>query len=70
MKHSPGLEVRSASVSARKRAGVAEAIPTPDEARQRLAVFRARSKPWLTPAVIESPDGVPEVMGPETYRKP
>jgi hypothetical protein len=59
-----------AAVSGGKRADVAEAIPTLDEARKRLGVFAARSKSWLAPAVIESPDDVPERIGPEIYRKP
>jgi hypothetical protein len=74
MKHSPRLEASLASAPAaanrRKRADAAEAIPTLDEARKRLAASRGRAKPWLSPVVIESPEDTAELLGPEVYRKP
>jgi hypothetical protein len=71
MKHSPRLEARLApvTVNRRKRANAAETIPTLEEARMRLAVSRGHAKPWLTPVVIESPEDVPELLGPEIYRR-
>jgi len=73
MKHSPRLEARPASaptaVNCRKRSDAAEAIPTLDEARKRLAASRGRAKPWLSPVVTESPEDMPELLGPEVYRK-
>jgi len=76
MKHSPRLDARPtsapAAVNRRKRsdAAAADAIPTLDEARKRLAASRGRAKPWLSPVVIESPEDMPELLGPEVYRKP
>ena len=47
----------------------AAAIPTPEEARARLDAARDRPRPWLTPEAFEAVKGVPEVIGPKTYRK-
>lgn len=75
MKHSPPrLEARPAAAPASKSSGkhanAAEAIPTLAETRKRLAAYRGRVNPWLTPVVIESPEGLPELLGPEIYPKP
>jgi len=74
MKHSPHPDARPASapaaVNRRKRSDAADAIPTLDEARKRLTASRGRAKPWLSPGVAESPEEVPELLGPEVYRKP
>ena len=67
------LDARPASAPAvkspRQPERAAAAPPTLAEARQRLAAARGGSQPWLTPAAAEAPDDVPEVIGPETYRK-
>jgi hypothetical protein len=79
MKHSPPrLEARPASVpasvSSRKRANAAEAIPTLAEARKRLAAHRGRVNPWLTPEALAAAEAYPEqigpMVGPEICRKP
>ncbi len=74
MKHLSRLEGRPASpaspASGRTGAGTVEAPPTLAQARRRLAAFRAKDKPWLHPSVLESPEGLPELLGPEIYRKP
>ena len=48
---------------------VGEAIPTLEEARARLDAARDQPRPWLTPEAFEAVKGVPEVIGPKTYRK-
>jgi hypothetical protein len=65
------LDARPASAPAVKSPRQPEraAPPTLAEARKRLAAARGGSQPWLAPAAAEAPDDVPEVMGPETYRK-
>jgi hypothetical protein len=67
--NSPHLDARPVSASGRKRTPAAEAPPTLVAARKRLAAARFRSQPWLTPTVLEARADLPEVIGPETYRK-
>jgi hypothetical protein len=42
-------------------------IPTPAEALAHLAAARGGPHPWLSPTVLETPIGVPEVIGPAVY---
>ena len=44
--------------------------PTLGEANKRLAATRGQLLPWLSPDGLEAAQGLPEVLGPETYRKP
>jgi len=71
MKTLSRLDARPASAPAVKSPRQPERVapPTLAEARRRLAAARGGSQPWLAPAAAETPDDVPEVMGPETYRK-
>ena len=64
MKSPSRSSARTASVP------VADGLPTLEQAAKRLAVFRGKSLPWLTPASLEAAKDLPEVHGPETYRKP
>ena len=71
MKTLSRLDARPASAPAVKSPRQPERVapPTLAEARRRLAAARGGSQPWLAPAAAETPDNVPDVMGPETYRK-
>ncbi|WP_158924527.1 hypothetical protein [Acidisphaera sp. S103] len=42
-------------------------IPTPAEALAHLAAARGGPQPELSPTVLETPIGVPEVIGPAVY---
>jgi hypothetical protein len=74
MKNSPQVHPSHtcalAATSGQKRANVVEAPPTLTEASRRLAAARGRPQPWLTSTAIEVAGGMPEVIGPKTYRKP
>lgn len=60
---------RSAAAAGKGRARKAAPLPDLDEARERLAAARDRAQPWLTPAGLDAVKGMPELLGPETYRK-
>lgn len=67
------LETRrrvEAAAKSRRPNSAAASIPTIEEARARLKAARGRPLPWLTPEAFEAAEGVPEVIGPEKYRKP
>ncbi len=61
---------RTPTAKIRQQGNADAAIPSMEEARARLAAARGRPQPWLTQAAFGAADGVPEVIGPETYRKP
>jgi hypothetical protein len=60
---------KKAAKSRRRRVQVAPCPPTLAQARERLEAARGGSQPWLRPEATEGAAGVPEVIGPKTYRK-
>jgi hypothetical protein len=67
------LETRrrvGAAAKSKQSIGAAASIPTIEEARARLKAARGRPQPWLTPEAFGAAKDVPEVIGPEKYRKP
>ena len=66
------LDTQPASKRTAKRrvsAHVTAQPPTLEAATKRLASFHSKSLPWLAPASLEAAKEMPEVHGPEVYRK-